>query len=182
MADPVSIIGVIGTVVSVVGTVVSAVSQRSASQYNAQIADQNAMIARNNAEFNAEQQQRAARLKIGAATANYGASGISMEGSPPDVLESSARNAEIDRQAIIYQGQVRAAGYTDQATLDTMQADNAMSSGIFKGIGDLASGFSTPGAAKFLTQGPGVGPIATSSAFYNPFSGGAISTAGVPPT
>lgn len=155
MADPISIISIVGTVVGVVGQVVSGMNASKADAYNAQIANQNAMIARNAAEYQAQQQQRAARIKIGQAEANYGASGITTEGSPLDVLESSARNAELDRQAIIYQGQVRAAGYTDQATLDQMRSSSDLEGGIFKGFGAAASG-----ASDFFTKGPGT-PIPT---------------------
>ena len=155
MADPISIISIVGTVVGVVGQVVSGMNASKADAYNAQIATQNAMIARNNAEFNAEQQQRAARLRIGAAEANYGASGITTEGSPLDVLESSARNSEIDRQAIIYQGNIRAAGYQDQATLDQMRSGSDLTTGVFRGIDQFAEG-----ASAYLTRGPGT-PIPT---------------------
>lgn len=157
MADPISILTIVGTVVSVVGSVVGGMNAAKSDSYNAQVAAQNAMIARNTAEYQAQQQQRQARIKIGAIEANYGASGITMEGSPLDVLESSARNAELDRQAIIYQGQIRAAGYEDQATLDTMRESSDLSTGIFRGIGSLATS-----ASDFLTKQAG-SPIPTSS-------------------
>jgi hypothetical protein len=168
MADPISILSIVGTVVSAVGSIASGLSASKADSYNAQIAEQNAMIARNNAEYMALKQQREARLRIGAEEAGYGASGITTEGSPLDVLESSTRNAELDRQAIIYQGQVRAAGYEDQATLDSMRADSDFQNGIFKGIGGLAGG-----ASNFLTK-PGspisVNSVSTLSTNNNPYT------------
>ena len=155
MADPISIISIIGTVVGVVGQVIGGMNAQKASDYNAQVATQNAMIARNNAEYQAMQQQRAARIKIGAAEANYGASGITNEGSPLDVLEESARNAELDAQVLRYQGSIRAAGFTDQANLDTMEGQSDLTTGIFRGFGAAASG-----ASDFFTKGPGT-PIPT---------------------
>ena len=170
MADPISIISIIGVAVSAVGSVVSGIQQSQAASYNAAVANQNAMIARNNAEYQAKQQERAARIRIGAAEANYGASGITTEGSPLDVLEESARNAELDAQVIKYQGQIRAAGYMDQAALDSARADSALEGGVFGAVGAVGKG-----ASNFLTQNTG-SAIPVNNAFlspsYNPLAGG----------
>src|SRR5262249_6097014 len=72
--------------------------------------------------------------------AAYGASGVTAEGSPLDVLASSAYKAEMDRQTILYDGRIKAMGYEDQAALDRAKAGNEMMSGIGDAAGILMKG------------------------------------------
>ena len=124
-------------------TAVSAIQQgnaaRETGEYNAAIAERNAGIARDQANADAEAQGRFARQKIGAARAAYGASGVTLEGSPIDVLAMSASNAELDRLNILHAGEIKAMGYRDTAQLDRMKGEAAQS----KGYGDAASAILT---------------------------------------
>jgi hypothetical protein len=52
-----------------------------------------------------------AKKQIGRMRAQFGAAGVTMEGSPLDVLEESARTAELDRLTIIQGGRVQARKY-----------------------------------------------------------------------
>ena len=65
MADPISIISIVGTVVSAVGSIAGGISGAKASDYNAAVANQNAMIARNNAEYQALHGQDARMVRAG---------------------------------------------------------------------------------------------------------------------
>jgi len=119
---------------SAVSTVVSAASQSAAAEgqaqaadYNAKIAQRNAAVAREQASRDEEQQRRDARKQLGLMRASYGASGITPEGSPLDVLEASAAEAELDAQNIRYKGELRAMGYNDEATLDKYSASTSRS-------------------------------------------------------
>lgn len=109
----------------------------AAAQYNADIANRNAAIAIQQGNFDADQQRRKAVLTMGQARALYGASGVTTEGSPLDVLASSAAQAEQDVQTIKYRARLRALGYEDSAGLDSMSADNATSAGFSGAIGSL---------------------------------------------
>lgn len=159
-----------------VGTLMSAASQaqqardaKKAADFNASIAERNAGIARQQAAQDAMLQQRQARQQFGAATAAYGASGVTLEGSPLDVLEASAASAELDRQTILYKGELRAMGYTDDATISRVQGQSAYNYGmgqaastLLKGAGQTYSmgrGMNVFGASK-----PGA-PIETSGGF-----------------
>jgi hypothetical protein len=146
---------------AVLGTVMSAQAQREqgeaakdAADYNAGIARRNAQISLDQADRDAEAQGRDARRQLGAMRAGYGAAGITMEGSPLDVLEDTATTAELDRQNILYRGRIRALGFEDEAGLYEMSGENAASSGnsratatLIGGLGNAAS--SAYGAGMF---------------------------------
>ena len=118
--------------VSAVQAVQAGRQAKKTSEYNAAIGERNAGLARSQAAADADAQQRHARQVIGAARAGYGASGITLEGSPLDVLESSAANAELDRQNILYKGELRAMGYSEGAALDRVRGDSAQRAGYEK--------------------------------------------------
>jgi hypothetical protein len=127
----------------VVSAISSASQQRDSAKYNQQVAENQAISARQQAAANAETQKRSAAKKIGSMQAAYGASGVSTEGSALDILEESARNAEMDRQNIIYGGELRAMGSEGTAILEGSRASNAMSSGYLSAAGTLFKGVSS---------------------------------------
>jgi hypothetical protein len=129
-----------GTAVSAIGAIQQGQSQASASKYNAAVAEQNAGAAKQQAEAAAMIQQEQAKKAMGSTVAAYGASGVSMEGTPLDVLANSASVAERDRQNIMYKGKLQAAGYQSQADLDRRSATNSLNQGYMKATGILLSG------------------------------------------
>lgn len=133
-------------------TAVSAISQaqsaKATGEYNAAVATRNAGVARAQAAADAEAQQRHARRVIGAARAGYGASGLSVEGSPLEVLEMSAANAELDRQNILYRGELRAMGYESDAALETARSDAADRAGYIQAGSALLMGAGRAGASR----------------------------------
>lgn len=149
-------------VVAAVGAMSQAASARSAAKYNASIAERNAVVARQQAAVNEDAQRRAAYRALGRMRAGYGAAGVTVEGSPLDVLEDSAAEAELDALNIRYKGELTAMGYQDEATLQRMRGKAAMTAGIFK-------------AGSALLGGAG----AYYSAYGNPFGGGGASDGGM---
>lgn len=119
-------------VVSTIGAIQQASAASSADKYNAAIATQNAQIATDQANTQLAQQQQDAVRKFGSIKAGYGASGVTSDGSPMDVLADSFTQSEMDANTIIYNGKLRAAGYTNTASLDTASASNAMTAGYTK--------------------------------------------------
>lgn len=114
--------------------------ESDASAYNVAIAKRDAQVALDQGGLEADQQRRKATLTLGAARALYGASGVTSEGSPIDVLASSAANAEMDNQLIKYRARLRALGYTDTAGLDSASGAAAKSNGYTGAIGSLLGG------------------------------------------
>jgi hypothetical protein len=120
---------VAGTAASALGALSSAQSQSAAAKYNAKISENNALAAKQQAAADEDRQRRLSVQAIGAQRAAYGASGVSLEGSPLDILEQSAYNAELDAQTIRWQGEVAAAGYGNQAILDRSKSNSALNTG-----------------------------------------------------
>jgi len=112
-------------VVSGLGAVQQLNAQAAASEYNARVADRNARTVLQQTESEAESQRREGRRKLSAIRAQYGASGLTMEGSPLDVLEDSAMEVELDVQKTRYKGHMEALGYTEKAKLSRLQAESA---------------------------------------------------------
>lgn len=123
IAGVVPIIAAAATVASVGLTVASSMSQ-------AKRADDAADQAKQAARENARRYAVDARKRIGLMRANYGASGVTMDGSPLDVLEDAASTAELDRLTILHGGAVDARRYK--------QAGQAA---LVSGIGTAASDF-----------------------------------------
>jgi parvulin-like peptidyl-prolyl isomerase len=134
------VLGVAGLAMNAVGAISQGMAASKAADYNAAINARNAQIAQQQAQADAEAQQRQAYQRMGAIRAAYGASGVTPEGSPLDILANSASQAELDRQNILYKGKLRAIGYTDQSNLDAMQSDAAMTSGYIGAGSSLLTG------------------------------------------
>lgn len=126
VAGIVPIIAAVATVASVGLTVASSMQQ-------AKQADKAADQAKQAARENARRQSIEARKRIGLMRANYGASGVAIEGSPLDVLEESAANAELDRLTILQGGSIEAGRYRAAGKA-------AMVRGIGSAAGDLLGG------------------------------------------
>lgn len=119
----------VSTAVGVAGAIQQSNAASKADKYNAAVAQQNAQAASDQANSQLQQQQRTAYKQLGAQKAAYGASGVTSDGSPMDVLSDSYTQSELDANTIIYNGKLRAAGYTNQANLDSANASNATTAG-----------------------------------------------------
>jgi hypothetical protein len=130
----------VSTGIGIVGHLAQGSAEGKAADYNATIARRNEQIAIEQGNLDAENQRRKAIMTMGAARSLYGASGVTGEGSPIDVLANSAANAEIDNQTIKYKARLRALGYQDTADLDSASASAARSNGYSDAIGTLLGG------------------------------------------
>ena len=135
------IIKAVGAVVSAVGAIRQGQAAGAAAEYNAQINQQNAVIAQQDAAARAGQQERENYLRLGAIRASQGKSGgVAGAGSVLDVLADTAAQGELEVQNILYQGDLRARGFENTATLDEYNADNSRTSGYLKAGTELLSG------------------------------------------
>ena len=130
-------------VIGAVSAVSQAQQQKSAAKYNQKVAENQAVSARQEAAANADMQRRKSAKTIGSMQAAYGASGVTSEGSPLEVLEESARNAELDRLSILWSGETRAMGHQATANLEGSRASNAMASGLLSAAGSAVKGFAS---------------------------------------
>ena len=129
-----------GAVISAIGAINQGQQAKDAANYNAAVANNNAIAARQQAAANAAAQERKSRMQLGSIRAGYGASGITMEGSAMDVLEASAATAELDRQNILYGGELKAGGYESTAGLELMRGEHAVTSSYYAAGGALLRG------------------------------------------
>lgn len=141
MAAAVPYIIAASAAVSAISAIRQGQAAKAAAAYNAQIGEQNAAVARQEAADAARQADREKYLRLGAIRAAQGhAGGAGDEGSVLDVLADVAAQSELDRQNIIYRGELKARGYANTAALDTFSGQNAQSASYLKAGTELLSG------------------------------------------
>jgi hypothetical protein len=112
------VVSAIGAGVSAYGQIQQGQNQSAMATYNAKLAERNAKIAKDNAEYEARQKRRETARLIGKQRALYGKSGVTMEGSPLEVVQETAAQGEMDALMI-------ERGYTQQETAYKNQAELA---------------------------------------------------------
>lgn len=129
------------TAVGAAGAIQQGKATKAAAEYNATISAQNAEISRADAATQAQQIDRENYLRLGAIRTAQGKSGGAQgEGSVLDVLGDVAAQGELDKQYALYQGEQRARGFTNTATLDTFRGRQAQKAGYLKAGTELLSG------------------------------------------
>lgn len=168
-------LGLIGGIMSGVMGMMSAQAQADAqadaaeqnariAEYNRQVAERNKNTALAEADAEARDVARDNRRQLASIRAAYGASGLSLEGSPLDVMTDTALEQELDVNKTRYKGQLRAIGYQDEANNYAMKRDlykseasHARSSGGIAGaaalFGGLAGAVKGAGGAGFSMMG-----------------------------
>jgi hypothetical protein len=134
MADPITWVTIISTVVSAVGAIQQSNAASASAKSQAQANDYNAQVARNQAQQSlqvsaAEQLMlsRRQRQQAGQSRAAVAQSGTGFGGSNADILEQSDTLAELDLLNLAYEGQMRSQGFQAEAGLQTFQAGAARS-------------------------------------------------------
>jgi len=157
---------------SAIGQIQAGAAQSRAAKYNSALDEQNAAVSRSQAAADADIQKRESYRRMGAIRAAYGAAGITTEGSPLDVLTNSAEMAELDRQNIIYKGEVRATGYENDAALERARGKAAMTAGYFGAASSLLKGGA--GAAGMMGGGAAGGGMTAATTSWDSGYGSAI--------
>lgn len=137
--DPVTMT-VISTAFSVFGAVQQGNSAKKIGEYNAAVARRNAEAARAQAGADARAKERESIQRLGSIRAAYGASGVASGGSPLDVLSTNAALLELDKQNLLYRGELRGMGYESDAALAQAEGKAGQTAGYLKAGGALMSG------------------------------------------
>lgn len=148
------------TAVLIASTVLSAYSAyhqgqvaSAQSKYAARVADRNVVINQQESAAASAQQQRDMRLRLGAASAAYGASGVDPgTGTPLNVFSDSVGQGTLDNLTMKYNYKLRGLGYASGAAMDRTAAGEASTSGILGAVGSGLSGY-----AKYSTMNSGSG-------------------------
>lgn len=145
-----------GAAVSAVGAIQQGRATSAASKYNATLQEQNAVASRAEARQLAEQQSRENYLRLGSIHAAQAKSGgAANEGSVLDVLGDVAAQGELQKQQILYAGEVKAHDATNTAGLDRARARFATTSSYFQAGSDLLAGGAAYYSNSLLKQGGG---------------------------
>lgn len=143
-------------VMAVATTVMQGLAQKQAADQNAAMAQRQAQEAQVRADMNASaaaseasQRRRTAFERLGSAEAAYGASGLSLSGTPTDVLADMAGQLELDARMSEYKGQVaqwegqnEATRYKAEAKFQRQQGESAMYVAGAKAGGSLLTSMS----------------------------------------
>lgn len=154
------------------GSLLAGMAQSDALDRARKIDEQNAELAKEVAVVNSGRVQNAGDVKIGQSQAEYGAAGVSQtSGSPLDVLAASHANLELDRLNVLHGGTVRAINYQNQAQMDQIGANSAVSGSYLTAVAGLVSG-----GAKAYGMGAGVSPGSYTPSRWSPGSLGPTNT------
>jgi hypothetical protein len=140
MAAAVPFLMIAGTAASALGAIHTAQANKASAKYNEQLALQNETASRQGAAVEEQRLRMQQRKQLGQMRANYGASGVTVDGSIEDVLADSATNAEWDALLVRHGGETQARGYRNEASLYGAQAKNASAAGYLAAAGALGQG------------------------------------------
>lgn len=133
-------LGLIGGVVGAIGSIASGNASAAASRQQADLYARQAMLERQQAEFNANQQQEKDVHFMSTQRSSMLAAGVSLQGTPTDVLEDTARQTSLDEQAIRYNGEIKAQNFEGQAAIFRTKAAGQQTAGFFGALSPLIKG------------------------------------------
>ena len=138
-------LGIIGAVVSAAGSLMSGMMQAQSYKAQAKVQERQADIERQKGDFEAQRERERFRRVSGRQRASYLSSGVSLDGSPTDVIVDSAMENEIDVAAIRYGANIREDNFRSSAQISRMNAGNAMMGGVIGSLSPLIGGFKSMG-------------------------------------
>ncbi len=139
--DPVTI-GLLAasTALSTIGALRDAGAQANAAKANARVAEQQAQLQRDVGQFNVARERRLQRRALAQQVANAGSQGTALTGQPIDLLADSAKQAELDLQALRFDSEIKAQASDTEARFRRFEARQARNAGFFKAGTALLTG------------------------------------------
>lgn len=129
-----------GNLLSAFGTYSGGEADERIGKYNAAQERQDAQLELEQAAVDETRQRALSYKQLSSMRAGYGASGVTMEGSPLDVLEESSANAELDALLIRHGGAVRAQRHRAAAALAEYEGKARKHAATLSAGGQLLSG------------------------------------------
>tara|TARA_Y100001963_G_scaffold85779_1_gene118639 strand:+ start:8563 stop:9087 length:525 start_codon:yes stop_codon:yes gene_type:complete len=123
-----------------VGQMQQSDAAKKAAAFNAAVQRNQAIAARQKAEFDAQRQRSATQDLLARQRAGFAASGVVLEGTPLEVLESTAEAGELDAQVIIHGGELQASGFESQSQLSRFESEAAGRAGPLAAGATLLTG------------------------------------------
>ena len=145
---------VAGMVLSAVGSAVGAISQiqqgeeqQKWSEYNAAIAERDAEAARQSAEYEAGLKRKEKEKTLARQRALYSKAGVTLEGSPLEMMAGTASEYEMDALMIERGGKLESQRYRSEAKLSRMKGSAARRAGYYGAGSTLLTGMGKIGTA-----------------------------------
>jgi hypothetical protein len=154
MAMAIPIVMMAGAAISAMGAISQANAAKATAGYNAQLRERDASVALDQSKQDAARVARRTEEAQGSLLAGYGASGVTSDGSPLDVLRQSAAEGQLDQDTLLYRGRLKATGYADSAELDRMQGRTATEQGRWNAASQLLTGVGRAGSTYAAGQRP----------------------------
>lgn len=130
----------IGAAVSAVGAIAAGQAKANAAEFNAEMAQQQAEREQQIAARDADDYRRRDSRLLATSRARRAGSGVTSQGSPLLVDESTAAEIELGVQDILAGGATRAYGYQQQAALGRARARSARIGGFLGAGSTLLTG------------------------------------------
>lgn len=163
---------VASTALAATQTMAQASNQAKMARYNAQVAEQNAVAAQRQAEADAARQDRQIQRQVAKRRTAVSAGGVSLEGSPLDLMEDLAMEGQLDVLGIRRRGLADARQFSIASSRSRFEARTALQDGLLGAGRQIASG--TANAADRydrLPKKPQTAPAASAAAgtYASPF-------------
>lgn len=138
---PAVLAGAIGF--SAVSSIAGGISAQSAANQEAKLQEAQGGIALAESKVNAQNEAYNQTQAVGKQRLAFLANGVSLEGSPAEVLAESTRYGQTQVDAILKQGSAQYTLAQQQAAITKNQGRAALIAGIASGVGTAATGAST---------------------------------------
>lgn len=150
----VGLIASIGSsVAGTIGAMQSANAQASAAEAQANLQRRQASIEQTAGQQEALRKQEAADKMIGTQLSQYAGSGVTIEGSPTDVMADTRRETYLDTQGVIWNTNLKSENLRYGAAISDMNAKGYRDAAGMAAIGGVANAFGN--IAKFGTSKAG---------------------------
>lgn len=131
-----------GTALTAANQISQGVGANKMAKYNASVSEGYAAAARDQAAFDEARAREQAQRALGARRAAYGGAGITLEGTPIDVLGDAASDAEMDALSLRHRGDLESWGRLADAGSQRTRGRAALQSGFMDAGATLLGGAS----------------------------------------
>lgn len=135
--------GIFGSLIQGIGAMQQANAQAAEYKAKAAMDKRQAQIERIKGVYEAGRVKEKGELTFGAQRAAYSSAGVSLEGTPTDVVSESTAQNQLDVQAVMWGQTIAGQNYDYQARIETMNAKSAKKAGFFAALSPILSGFSS---------------------------------------
>lgn len=139
-----AVLGLAGSAVGAAGSIAQGQAQQDAAEYNQRVLKMQADQEREAANAEALDYKRQEHRKLASAQAARGAAGVAVgSGSPLLVDEATVREIALGTSRISYGGNVKRSNLLNEAELERVKGENAMTAAYWGAGSSLLSGFSS---------------------------------------